>query len=71
MKFSKLLSSKGDTSTPSGDDIFCMVNGKPSNAEICEQMLDGEKADPEVTSFMVEKAKELGFSEEDAKKFWG
>ena len=56
---------------PKGVDVCCMVNGKLSNAEICEQMLEDEKDSPEVTAYMVKMAMEMGFSREDAVRYWG
>ncbi len=63
--------SRQTVETQKGVDACCMVNGKLSNAEICEQMLEDGKVDPEVTAQMVAKAKEMGFSDEDALRYWG
>ena len=74
MEFSRILGQKsdsGDKATPRDVDAFAMVNGKPSNALICEEMLEGEKASPEVTAHMVKLAKELGFSDAEAQQYWG
>ena len=72
MLFSKILGLKEEKKpTSKGSDVFCMVDGQPSNSEICEQMLEGEKPSQEVTDYMITLAKENGFSDEDAKKFWG
>ena len=71
MKFSTILKVSCMSSEMKGVDVFCKVNGKPTNADICDQMLEGEKQDPEVTAGVVALAKEIGFSDEDAKKYWG
>ena len=70
MIFSKILKRKADT-PEKGVDVFCMVNGKPSNQQICEDMLGDDKQSPEVTAYIVDLAKKYGFSDEDAQKFWG
>ena len=56
---------------PRGVDVCCMVNGRLSNAEICEQMLEDEKESPEVSAYMIKLAIEMGFSEEEALRYWG
>lgn len=65
------MRAKSRDKAPKCDDIFCMVNGKPSNASLCEQMLEGEKDSPEVTAFMINLAKSMGFSDEEAQLYWG
>ena len=76
MDFGKILGRKADTSAlatadPRHVDAFAMVNGKPSNQQICEEMLEGEKDSPEATAYIRQLAQDIGFSEEEAKKFWG
>jgi hypothetical protein len=66
-----MMSDKTRDKAPKCDDVFCMVNGKPSNSEICEQMLEGEQPSPEVTAYLITLAKSMGFSEEEAQLFWG
>ena len=48
-----------------------MVNGKPSNREICEEMLEGEMDSPEARAYTIGLAKEIGFTEEEAVQFFG
>ena len=56
---------------PRGVDVFCMVNGKPSNREIFEEMLEGEMDSPEARANRIELAMEMGVTEEEAVLFWG
>jgi hypothetical protein len=72
MKFSDLLKgSSGGKPSPQSIDACAMVNGKLSNAQICDDMLEGEKDSPEVTKYLIENAITMGFTPEQAQKYWG
>ena len=73
MNYSELLkgSSTGQKAPHTSVDACYKVNGKLSNAIICEDMLDGVTQSQEVKNYLVEHAKDLGFSPEEALKYWG
>lgn len=72
MTFSTILKGTVSGKAPNtSTDVYTMVNGKPSNAEIMDQMLEGGTVSPKVTKYLVDSAITMGFTKEQATKFWG
>jgi hypothetical protein len=73
MNFAKLLATKQNSNgKPLAEsvDVFTMVDGKPSNAAICDDMLDNELPSKEAIAYLQQSAVDMGFTKEQSEKFW-
>lgn len=72
MNFSNILKDAKKSTKPSKPvDVYSMVNGKPSNDRICEDMIEGANESPEVAYHMRGLTRSMGFNDEESNLFWG